>query len=337
MKKLKNFTALLICITIIFALFTPVAAAYDNGAENGYPANGAPNGSGVNGDNGGIPNGNGETDLEERIHILEEMLAELVAFLNEMSTAHEVDHAAIDRQIREAADLERFMLRLEYYNVCSIIANTDLLRGQRTLTERQLELERVRLSLGFSTQSNVDALTAYLNSLRRQIELNDEIVQIKRRSVSNIGNFEIPTPAAPRARTVGELRSALISNNSALFVMERQINQMSRQGASNAEIRLMRTQRDLLVRQLETAATNAWTAYLTAKAQYDIAQASRSMLASRLNMIDELFRIGEISAIARLEQRYAVYEELHGADMTAIALAVAVAELDFMMIGVTGR
>ena len=356
MKRTKRLAALLVCVTIIFTFLTPTVAAYDNGTGNGYPANGTPNGNGSNGGNGdngngqngdngsepGDPNGNGQyggngSELEERIGMLEGMLTELLAFLDELSRAGEVDHAAIDRQIREAADLERFMLRLEYYNVCSIIASTDLLRRQRTLTERQLELERVRLSLGFSTQSNVDALTAYLNSLRRQIELNDDIVQIKKPPVNSIGNFGIPAPASPIARTVDELRTALIRNNAALFVIDRQINQMNRQNAPWAEIRLLRTQRELLVRQLEMAAANAWTAYLTAKAQYDLAQAARSTLASRLNMIDELFRIGEISAIARLEQRYAVYEELHGADMAAIALAVAVAELDFMMMGVVGR
>jgi hypothetical protein len=273
-------------------------------------------------------------ELEAWIAGLEAQLSELWAFI---SAQPEVDYAAINRQIREAAEIERFIFRLEYYNVCFIIANTDLLRHQRTLTERQLELERVRLALGFSSQRNVDALSAHLNSLRRQIELNDEIVQIKRRPVSSIGNFEIPASASPVARTVDELRSALIRNNAALFVLERQISQMSRQGASNAEIRLMRAQRDLLVRQLEMAATNGWTAYLTAKAQYDLAQAARPAPLARLNFLDELLRIGEIGAVARLEQRYAVYEELHGADMTAIALAVAVAELDFMMIGITGR
>jgi len=332
MKEIKQIIALLVCVTVILTFLTPTVVAYDNGAGNGYPANGAPNG-----DNGDGQYGDNGSELEERLNILEGMLAELLAFLDELSKSGEVDRAAIDRQIQEAADLERYMLRLEYYNVCAIIANTDLLRRQLTLAERQLELEQVRLRLGFSTQNNVDALSSYLNSLRRQIELDDEIAQIKRRGVSSIGNFEIPTPTAPRARTVDELRSALIGNNSALFVMERQINQMNRQGVSNAEIRLMRTQMDLLVRQLQMAATNAWTAYLAAKAQYDIAQASRSALNARLLLLDELFSIGEISAVARLEQRYAVYEELHGADMTAIALAVAVVELDFMMIGITGR
>lgn len=327
MKKTKRFVTMLICIAIIFAFLSPVAVANDDTAVNDTTDN---------------PNGDGGPSLEDRINILEAQLAALFAQLGEMG---EVDSVAIDRQIREAAEVERFMFRLEYINVCFMIANNDLLNRQCALTERQLELERVRLTLGFSTQRNVDALHTHLGILERQIELNNEIIEIKRRYVNTrrgasgygfIGDFSIPAPAVPTVRTADELRSALIANNTSLFVLDRQINQLRRNNGAWSEIRLLESQRDLLVRQLEMAAIRGWTAYLEAKAQYDLAETARPTLTARLALLDDLHRLGEIGAVARLEQRYAVYEKLHGADTAAIALAVAVAEVDFMARGIAG-
>ena len=90
------------------------------------------------------------------------------------------------------------------------------------------------------------------------------------------------------------------------------------------------------MRQLEVAAINSWSAYLNARAQHNSAVENRPLLEARLSLIDEMFILGEISEVEKMELRFNVYAELHAADQTAIALAISIAELDFMMRGIVG-
>jgi hypothetical protein len=356
MKIIKHFTVVLLCVAISLMLVVPITAAEPNDS-NGEISASADNGSGTNenngnelngnnGTNGGYPNGdnsNGGAITDELGNRISELEAQLMALWSIISAQPEVDHWAIDRQIAEAAELERYMFQIKYYSVCLTIANNNLLNRQRTLTERQLRLERVRLELGFSTQRDVNDINAAFNSINRQIEHNNEIVRISREHINTrrstsgygfIGNFGIPAPASPNARSAEELRRGLVNNNTSLFVLERQINQLNRQNVPWAEVRLLQEQRELLVRQLEMVAINSWSAYLDARTQHDLAVALRPLLESRLNLIDEMFRLGEISEVERMEQRFSAYEELHRLDITAIMLVIAVAELDFMMKGI---
>jgi len=258
-----------------------------------------------------------------------------------------MDTATIERRTREAAELDRYMLRMQYYNACLLLINNDLLAHRLALAERQLEVERVRLTLGLSTQKNVDALNVQVNGLRSQIEQSEEALQIKKSDINAkrdvpgydfIGDFSVPTPDTPDVGSVEELKVSLTRNNVALFELNREMNNLSRNEDFrfwfSQELRLMGTQRDLLINQLELAATTGWSAYLDARAQYDLAEESRPLLEARLDLLDEMFRLGEISQIGWLAQRHAVYEELHMADMAAIALAVAVAGLDVMVRGI---
>jgi len=321
-----------------------IYTSVDNGnGTNGNDTNGnnGNNGNNLNGDNGN--NGNGEKALEELENRIRGLEAQLLAMWSLLSAQPETDYASINRQSIAAAELERYMFHMKYYGVCLAIARNDLLNRQRSLTERQLVVERVRLDLGFSTLNNVNALDATLNSLRRQIELNDETAQITRQHINTrrgetgytfIRNFELPVPSSPNVRSADELRAGLINNNASLFVLNSQIDQLSNQNVSWAELRLLHEQRDLLIRQLEMAAINSWTSYLNARAQYDIAIAVRPMLTTRLNLVDEMYRLGEISTVDMMGQRFSVYEELHREDMAAVALAIAVAELDYMMRGI---
>jgi len=320
MKMLKRLTALAISVLMLFSFSLTVSA--------NEPPIIPPNG-GDNGSNALIE------ALEMRIATLEATLAALLAALD---TPQFVDHWLIEQQRQEAVELERFMMRMTYYGVVLTLTHNDLLIRQRDLTRRQLELENVRLELGFTTQNNVDDMQALLNSLIRQIELNNTTTTEQRRHVSGLGNFRIPTPSTTsRVRSLDELRSSLISNSTALAVMNSHINQAWQHNMSWNEIRLLEEQRDLLRRQLEIVALNGWSAYTAARAEFNMAVAERPLLQSRLEMIDELYELGEIGEVDRLTMRFDIYSQLHMADMAAIALAMSIVELDFMMQGIIGQ
>jgi outer membrane protein TolC len=108
-------------------------------------------------------------------------------------------------------------------------------------------------------------------------------------------------------------------------------------GATALEIGVLNTQYDLLESQLRMSAVNAWTAYLEAKAHYDMAVEARPQLEADLELIENLFRLGFISDIEHRAQRYSIYEALNMESVALIVLEIAVAEIDFMMIGVVGR
>lgn len=329
MKIKKRFTALLLCAFIIITSVMPVTAAEPDDSDNGdYCV---------------------FELLETRISELETQLAALWAFLASFEDSGTgltwEEREIMERHIKQAEDLERYMFRLMYYDVCLSILNNDLLLHQRSLLERQIEVERVRLQVGFSTQRNVNALTTQLSTLNRQIILNNDTIQEKRDFINTkrgqsgygfIDNFVITVPPVPNARNANELRTALIRNNVTLLDLTNQISNLRRHNATNLEIRTLTTQRDLLESQLRMSATSSWTAYLGIKAQYDIAVTTRLQLEADLILIENMFRLGFISDIDRRTQRYAIYEALHMEDVALIALAVAVAELDYMMIGVVG-
>ncbi|MCL2216947.1 MAG: TolC family protein [Defluviitaleaceae bacterium] len=324
MKIFKTLIAMILSFVMILSFAPPVMADVPNG-DNGPDSNGL------------------VTELEGRIATLEATIAALMAAMN---AAPAVDHSAISRQRQEAVELERFMFHMTYFGVTLTIAHNDFLIRQRDLTERQLELEHARLELGFSIQNNVDDLDAMLNSLTRQIELNNITTQAQRQHVETrrgrdgyefIGNFRIPTPSASsRVRSLDELRTNLLRYNTSLIVLESHINQARRHNAHWDEIRLMEEQRDLLRRQLEMAALNSWSTYTVARAEFNLAVSERPLLESRLNMIDELFYLGEISEVDKMTMRFAIYAEQHRADMVAIALAMSIAELNYMMRGIIG-
>ncbi|MCL1882936.1 MAG: hypothetical protein FWF81_04190 [Defluviitaleaceae bacterium] len=279
--------------------------------------------------------------LENRVANLEAQLAALLAALDAMPPT---DHGAIHLQRQEAVHLERFMFRMKYYNVCLNIAQNQLLTHRRELTERQLELEEVRLELGLTTQNNIDDLAALLDGLTQQIELNNETIQINKQHIETrrgqqgyefIRNFQIPSPTSANARTLDELRTNLIRNNVALATLESHIRQAFQSGMSWHEIQLLEEQRALLTRQLEMAAINSRTTYLAAKTGHNLARDTRPLLDSRLELVDEMFYLGELSEVEKKELRFNIYTELHIAEQVAIALAMSIAELNFMMLGIS--
>jgi len=289
------------------------------------------------------PSGGTSTEhLENRIRELEMQLMFLTAMFN---VTPEVDHASITRQRQEAVLLERYVLHLTYYSVCLAIAQNNLLVQQQELLERQLKLENVRYELGFSTQNNVTDLEAILNNVTRQIQINNTTILVQRRQFDSrrgqqgygfIRNFEIPNPSTPNARSEDTLRTNLIRYNTSLFVLGSHIDQARRHRVTGNEISLLEEQQDLLRRQLEIAATNTWDAYLNARAQHNLALSEQDLLHSRLNLIEEMFYLGEISEVDRLAQRFNIYVELHRVELTSVTLAIAIAEVNFMMLGIVG-
>ena len=387
MNKIKCFAACAILLIFILVLSAVVFAGANENPQSEYYASTEPDVCDVQSetveDSGseyfdsdyGIPDSDmAESDddlsieeliaaMMEEIESLHEQVADLQFYvsllLDSVFTAPTVDLDAISRQITQTAVTERFMLRIEYYNACLILINTDLLNRQLELTEQRLEVERVRLSLGESTQNNVDVLNAHVNGLRRRIESNNQIFNSQRRLIETrrgifgyefIRNFEVPSPGLPVARSAAALQSGLIANNASLHAMTNQLNQQNETlnellaagadeeiiRAVRAEIQGLNAQRTAFIRQLELSATAGWSAYISARTQHEQAEAMRPMLNRQLALTNELFALGEISALERMSRRYAVYEELHAANMARITLAMAVAELNVMMEGVSG-
>lgn len=280
-----------------------------------------------------------------------------VHFLWDALTGGQPDETALMQQIAQTAATERFIFKVEYYNMCALISGSYLLERHIALVERQLEVERVRLSLGEVTQISVDVLTAQLSGLRRQSISKSDELQTRQHLIDGkrglpgfdfIGNYTIPTPSLPRVRTLDALKAALISSNASVDAYDRQISHQNEiidalvdMGAADeiinayrVELRHMTAERGLLVSQLTTTATNRWFSYLDAKTQFDLAEVTRPMLIAQLELISTLYDLGEISTVEKLRQELSIYEELHKADMAAVALAIEIAQINIMADGI---
>jgi len=323
MKKTRKFIAMLICVAVISAGVAPIVSADPS-----------------------VP-----LTLEEQVAMLQGqvaaltgMLSGLMGTLEGMASMGQIDQDVIDRQLRDAELMEQHMFRMQYYGACMTVINNEMLRQLIDLTERQLEIERVQLSLGLTTQLSVDALSAQLTSLNSQLRLSNDALRRTQEHINIrrgragfgfIGDFGVPEPGAPEAESAEELRRTFIRRNVSLFNLDNQIRQMNEQGASNSQIQLMNAQRNLLVRQLELSANSNWSSYLEARANYNLAQAARPMLEARVALLDEMYRVGEISEFEWMRQRHGAYDELHRADMAAILLAMSIAVIDAMMNGLS--
>ncbi|MCL1844495.1 MAG: TolC family protein [Defluviitaleaceae bacterium] len=282
-------------------------------------------------------------EFEIRIATLEAMLESLMAQLTAIP-APAAGHAAVSVQRQETEQLERLMFRFQYYGVCFAIAQNEFLAHHQALTERQLALEKIRLELGFTTQNNLDDLTAVFNNLESQIELNHETIETQREHVNTrrgrqgyefIRDFAIPTPGSASVNSADELRRHLTQSNATLTVLNSALNQ-ARGHINWDETDLMEEQRDLLLRQLELAAITAWNNYQSARTQHDLAVSEAPLLETRLNLIDDMYELGEISTIDKMASRFAIYAEQHAADAAAITLSMAIAEIEFMRRGILG-
>ena len=278
---------------------------------------------------------------EERIAGLEATIAALLA---QLDAAPDTNHQTVRRQREEAAQLERLMFRFSYYGLCMKIAHNDFLAEQLVLTRRQLELETVRRELGFATQTNVNELAALVASIELQLDQNAVTIPAEKRHIETrrsrtgyefIRDFSVPSPGNTRVGSADALRENLIQNNVALTVLDGHINQASRHRVHHEEIRMMNEQRDLLTRQLEMAAIAGWNGYHAARVAFEQATAEAPLLETRLALIYEMFELGEISEVNKMAMRFAVRAEKHATDMAAIALAMSIAELEFMMLGIS--
>jgi hypothetical protein len=314
MAMKKIFAAIMLCAALVFSSAAPVLA-------DPPPA----------------------PSLEDRIAELEATIAGLMAAMN---APQFVDHGAIERQRRENVQAERFMFHMMYYGIVLSNSHISLLRAHHKLMERQFELEEFKYELGLSTQNTLDEMELALADLARQIETLTASTTAQRRQVETrrdrdgydfIGNFRIPTPARRATpRDVRELQENLLRYSGALATLNSHINQASRHGAHWNEIRLMEEQRDMLRRQLELAALATWNNYTAARAEFNATVAMRSLLETRSTMIDNLLEFGEISATDHKAMRFGIYAEQIAADMAAVALSMAIAEVNYMMRGIIG-
>jgi len=356
MQKMKHIIVLLICQAILLTLFVPTVASGDY-SENDDPVATEP-----------IEPGE-EMSLEEQllemtnqIKGLQEQVIKLQAIISAAERSSAVplaDKDEIARQITESTESEKYLFQIEYYNICLIIVENDILYRQQALIEKKLQVEGVRLRLGLSTQNSIDDLNTILSSIKNQISINSGMIRTKKQQVNEkkgedgyeyIKDYEIPELYSPLVESVDELKEGLKKNNVSLYLLDNQIKKQNdllngltgsntssvTRNSVRSEIGLLKVQQELLVKQLELTALSKWTAYLDAKAQYEFAQAKHPKPTDRLALLDETYRLGKISEVEWLDQRFSAYEELNWADKNAIMLVIAAVELDFVMKGVTG-
>jgi len=259
--------------------------------------------------------------------------------------------------MRQIEISERLMYRIEYYSAVALRLQSELLSQSIVLAQRQLEVERVRLMLGETIQGSVELSYAQVHAVTEQQRIADESFSLRAEIVSRrrghscfefIDDFTLPTSSHPRAADLSSLIVGLLGNNVSYGLITRQITEsnailadLTQAGAGfgtieiiQSEIHILTTEQGFMRSQLEITATAGWITYLDARVQYDLAQAMRPMLTARLDLIAELYAMGEISHIEKLTHELEVLEELFNADMAIIALATVIAELDAMMLGV---
>jgi len=301
-----------------------------------------------------------ESDLDDIIFEMQTEILNLqmgMALLWNVIDGGPLDEEVVRLQAAQATAVERHTFLSEYYNACAILSMNDLLKHRIILTERQLEVELVRLTHGETTQGHIDVINAQLTGLYHQLEIGDELLQIKKQLIDAkrglpgyefIGDYSIPTPPSPTAWSLSALKSSFINNNTSIYEYDLQIERFNEwleeliSIGEDAEvldvirenIDTLCAQRESLSNQLEMTATNKWFSYLDAKVQYDLAEAMRPSLIAQLELIVIMYSLGEISTVERLGLELEVYEELQRVDMAALALAIAVAELDLILEGI---
>jgi len=301
-----------------------------------------------------------ENELEALILEIQEQIGELqfnVQLLWAIISDEQVDDEVLRRQAAQSVATERLMLQIEYYNVTALLSGTELLKHNIALAERHLGVERTRLSLGETTQMSVDLVYAELNALNRQREISEKTFRVRRQWIDQslglpgydfIRDYTVPVPASPQANSLSALKTGLMNYDLSLYIVDRQIAQQNEFLAElidtdsdieiieavKVEISRLNAEREALRNQLELAATNRWLAYQEAKVQHDLAVTMRPALTARLELISLMYDLGEISTVERLSLEAEVYEELHNMNLAAIALAIIVAELDVMAVGV---
>ena len=252
---------------------------------------------------------------------------------------------------------ERHMYRVEYYNVIALRQRSELLSRNIILSERQLEVERVRLSIGETVQGNVDLAYARLQAVTAERRLTDEFFSLRAEIINMkrgfpgfefIGDYSLPFISSPNARSINSLISGLLSNSISFEMITQQLAELNLTltelieayvdleiiEAVQAEINYLIAEQRFMRSQIEMAATARWITYLDARMYYDLANTMRPILTARLNLIVELYVLGEISYLEKLTHEFEVYQEIFNADMATVALAIAIADINALMLGV---
>ena len=130
MKKKMRFIWVLLCIVIFFALIAPFAVSSQSSYAEGL-------------------------DTVETYELDDEATSVMEQDSDPIEQLETGTIGFITSQIEAS---ERFALQVEYYKTCAFVAKNELLRRRITLMQRELEVERVRLSIGESTQNNIDII-----------------------------------------------------------------------------------------------------------------------------------------------------------------------------------
>jgi len=252
---------------------------------------------------------------------------------------------------------ERLMFQIEYYNISALLSSYELLKRSIVLSERELEVERVRLSLGEVTQNGVNAFVVQLATLNRQSETITEALQIRMQLVEQkrglpgyefIGDYTIPLTSSPRANSLDALTSGVKNNNISLLSFEGEIDHQNKLlaelvdndvdvaliDAVKMEINRLTTEQGFLRTQLELSAAALWISYLEIKTEYELAEIMRPLFSARFELIETLYYLGEISTLEKLRLEQEVHGEIHRLDLKAVEFAIVVAQLNAMMEGV---
>jgi conjugal transfer/entry exclusion protein len=305
------------------------------------------------------------TQIVDTINTQQEKIFDLEMQLELLKVAlgnNEVDTQILAIQSKQSQNSVKYLFTSESNNVRSLIINGRLMEHKIALLDKQIAVEKVKLSLGESSQMSVDALETQASSARLQFSANKDIVVAKRGYLKTkadaVGYETVMDYSVPEKvdtfyeKSAEELKSALLDNNVNLKMYKRQLEKLDENfkdmydnpagvsdetlEATNAQIDQMSAQVSMYEEQLAWTAINKYAEYEAACAQYESAISSRPLLNAQLVLIDTAYASGEISEIACLEQKYSIYEELSKADSAVVNLLNVIAQLEMMENGVVG-
>ena len=264
----------------------------------------------------------------------------------------------IPLKIQQEELLAEFQLQGEYYNVCLLIQNGNLLDQQSNLLDKQIQVEETKLTLGETTQNAVDLLhasrEAVLQScIANQTQINHCKAAIELKidtSGAYSPDFMIPEFIhESNTMSVTDLQNQLVSNNVSLMEHEEAVSNqvilrdsLKNIGGDNDSYYLeAAAQYDLLIANRETyrsqlllLVNSKYNEYIAAEAQYTAMIAIRSPLMDQLNILDTMYAQGEISELECLSAKYEVQKNLLEINVAIISKANLLSEIDLLANGV---
>jgi hypothetical protein len=281
-----------------------------------------------------------------------------LALLEHQDRAIVDERILIPIRINQENLIVRERLQTEYYNVCLLYENENLLYMQLDALNTQIAIEEVRLSFSETTYNALELLRANREIIREKITANQVQIDSVRRSLEtrvsanaiNGISFYIPEFIEQRnTMTHTELQNRLINNNISIIEQDRAIENLlilqdalkdilGEDSSYYIEVAAQRNsliaQREEFKTQLILYANSRHSEYLRIESEYRSAIAIRDALLSQLNILESMYFHGEISELEWLSSKYEIHVERFNIKAAIVAQANILHELELISNGI---